>query len=409
MARNTISAEFWLCFIIFVSLTCVVNGDETHGTHVVSYDSKTFAEGLKNNRNFVMFYAPWCGHCKNIGPTWEELGRIYNTMENSPVVISKVDCTVYRDLCAVHNIIGFPTLTLFSAGGSRHVRYKGRRNLESLKMFLQQKSDDTESETAEAKDGEESTIKHKEHLAEVDDPKIGPVILTNDNFSDKIGAGYFFIDFYAPWCGHCKKLAPAWNDLAKTFNPQNKVTIAKVDCTQSATICKEHGITGYPTLLWFVNGQKIEKYSGQRTYEALKKYVSDKLSEDAVDRVDEKLPASQKTTRVVELTDETIESHIASNGLVFVKFVVHWCSHCKQLAPVWEELAEAFQDQPVSITHLDCTRYSDVCKRYQIKGYPTLKLFSKGAFLEDYRGFRKFDSLQKYLAKRLRQQEHDEL
>lgn len=63
----------------------------------------------------------------------------------------KVDCTVYRDLCAVHNIIGFPTLTLFSAGGSRHVRYKGRRDLESLKMFLQQNSDDTESETEDVK------------------------------------------------------------------------------------------------------------------------------------------------------------------------------------------------------------------------------------------------------------------
>lgn len=75
---------------------------------------------------------------------------------------------------------------------------------------------------------EESAVKHKEHSAEVNDPKIGPVILTNDNFADKIGAGYFFIDFYAPWCGHCKKLAPAWDDLAKTFNPQNKVTIAKV-------------------------------------------------------------------------------------------------------------------------------------------------------------------------------------
>lgn len=45
----------------------------------------------------------------------------------------------------------------------------------------------------------------------------------------------------------------------------------------------------------------------------------------------------------------------------------------------------------------------------QIKGYPTLKLFSNGVYVEDYKGFRKFASLHKYLTKRMQKQEHDEL
>ncbi|CAG5134546.1 unnamed protein product, partial [Candidula unifasciata] len=351
-----ISTTYLLCLVIFILLTHAVYSSETPGATVVNYDAETFVEGLKRNRNFVMFYAPWCGHCKNLAPTWEELGRIYNNAENSPVIISKVDCTVYKDLCALHNILGFPTLKLFTDGGTHNIRYKGRRDLESLKKFIQQKSSDKESGAAETE---------KANLASVDKPKIDPVILTSENFAETIGKGYFFIDFFAPWCGHCKQLAPVWEHLAETYNSDNKVTIAKIDCTENAGVCKQYDITGYPTLLWFKNGQKVDKYKGQRTYEALRKYVAAQISEETVDRVEAKPPASLKTSRVVKLTGQTFESHITSNNLVFIKFFAPWCGHCKKLIPVWEELAEAFHDQPVSIAEIDCTQNEDICKKYQ--------------------------------------------
>lgn len=40
----------------------------------------------------------------------------------------------------------------------------------------------------------------------------------------------WFVKMYAPWCGHCKKLAPAWDELANKVKPQN-INVAKVDCT----------------------------------------------------------------------------------------------------------------------------------------------------------------------------------
>ena len=50
--------------------------------------------------------------------------------------------------------------------------------------------------------------------------------------------GDAFIKFYAPWCGHCIKLAPTWDSLAKEFEADARVKIAKIDCTAHQSICK---------------------------------------------------------------------------------------------------------------------------------------------------------------------------
>ena len=61
----------------------------------------------------------------------------------------------------------------------------------------------------------------------------GVLVLTNDNFQEAVdGNEFILVEFYAPWCGHCQKLAPAWAELAKAFEDNAKVKIAKLDCTQ---------------------------------------------------------------------------------------------------------------------------------------------------------------------------------
>lgn len=54
--------------------------------------------------------------------------------------------------------------------------------------------------------------------------------------------GYTFVNFGAPWCSHCQKLAPIWDRLAQKFANIEEIRIARVDCTASESICRDYGV-----------------------------------------------------------------------------------------------------------------------------------------------------------------------
>jgi len=85
--------------------------------------------------------------------------------------------------------------------------------------------------------------------------------------------GVTFVKFFAPWCGHCKKLAPLWEQVGEAFLSDSTVTIAKVDCTQAQDLCKGLGIEGLPTFTIFSHGSHVG-YTGKKDAASLIAHVN---------------------------------------------------------------------------------------------------------------------------------------
>jgi len=99
-------------------------------------------------------------------------------------------------------------------------------------------------------------------------------VLVSSTFWNRIAGKNAFVEFYAPWCGHCKQLAPIWDQLGDKFKDSADIVIAKVD----ATVNEIEGVkvSSFPTLKYFANGSTKEtviNYSGERTLEELVRFV----------------------------------------------------------------------------------------------------------------------------------------
>ena len=106
------------------------------------------------------------------------------------------------------------------------------------------------------------------------------VVLNSKNFehltqvSTGATTGDWFIKFYAPWCGHCKRLQPTWEELARKLKDEDAyVNVASVDVTANPEFGRRFDIRGYPTLLFFSKG-KMYSYKGARDVTSLYNYAT---------------------------------------------------------------------------------------------------------------------------------------
>ncbi|KAK3114519.1 protein disulfide-isomerase precursor [Teratosphaeriaceae sp. CCFEE 6253] len=78
---------------------------------------------------------------------------------------------------------------------------------------------------------------------------------------------------FAPWCGHCKALAPEYEEAATTLKDKD-IALAKIDCTAEQELCQTYGVEGYPTLKVFRGTDNIQPYSGPRKAQAIVSYMT---------------------------------------------------------------------------------------------------------------------------------------
>jgi protein disulfide-isomerase len=269
-------------------------------------------ETIKSGYWMVEFFSPYCGHCKHFAPTWQTMYEFYYTDDPVPQSegteddlngftkyydfhFAKVDCVANGDACAAHNIGSFPTVVLFKDGvkvssntGAQNLAFMStwvEETLETIKPGSRIKGgpklpavgdhtvdkplpeplplEKERTSTTVAATSTKSTVKATKIAKPIPNAAGKSQDLTAESFQRLVTMTHdpWFIKFYAPWCPHCQHLAPNWQGMARKMEGQ--VNIGEVNCDIEKRLCRDVKVKGYPTILFFRGGERIE-YDGLR-------------------------------------------------------------------------------------------------------------------------------------------------
>ena len=100
--------------------------------------------------------------------------------------------------------------------------------------------------------------------------------ITDSNFNDLINSDKpVVVDFWAPWCGPCKMIGPVIDELANDF--KGKAIIGKMNVDENSEVSSQFGIRSIPTILFFKNGEQVDKVVGLLTKPALEEKINSLL------------------------------------------------------------------------------------------------------------------------------------
>ncbi|KAJ3340617.1 hypothetical protein HDU93_006732 [Gonapodya sp. JEL0774] len=196
---------------------------------------------------------------KNLAPTYEDLATTYLPYKDD-VVIAKVDADKHKDLGSKFGVSGFPTIKWFPKGSTTPEEYSGGRDIGDFVQFINGKT------------GLKAKVKKIVVPSDV-------LVLDASNFDDEVlnSDANVLVEFYAPWCGHCKNLAPTYAKVASAFKTESKCRVANFDATTSQSIPGRYDVTGYPTIKFFEAGKKDPvPYEGGRSEEDFIEFLNEK-------------------------------------------------------------------------------------------------------------------------------------
>lgn len=256
-----------------------VAGFYSGGDGVVNLTPSNFdSEVAKSDSVWIVeFYAPWCGHCQSLTPEWKKAAKALAGI----VKVGAADVDEHKALGARFGIQGFPTIKIFAGDKNKPIDYQGARSAQAIASEAARQAQNLVNDRLAGRSSSSSGGSSRGGGAKGDPKDV--IELTVSIFDKEVldSKDMWLVEFYAPWCGHCKKLAPEWAKAASTL--KGKVKLGAVDATQFQELANRYGVRGYPTIKYFPAGSKLdaEEYDGGRTADDIIAWAENKLEQFA--------------------------------------------------------------------------------------------------------------------------------
>lgn len=305
---------------------------ESMGSRLETLTSSTFESNVLRSSSpwLVDFFAPWCPPCMRALPELRKTSRSF-----SNVRFATVDCTAHALVCQGQGISSYPSMVLFN---------------NSAKSFLT---------------GFKTAPEIIEFIEVALDPKV--VKLTPQSFRELVEQKgeeeIWAVDYFAPWCGPCRRLEPEWNRLGKLVADEPNVRVGQVDCEAHASLCSKHSIHSYPNLRVYPRGRfDLRRYftfnGWSRDSASLRSWVLQFLP-SSIEELDH---------------DGFFKTVLKDRSPWVVDFYAPWCGHCVQFRPTLESVAKKLNGK-VKFGALNCEEHHQVCDTVEIRRYPTVMFY----------------------------------
>ncbi len=211
----------------------------------------------------------------------------------------------------------------------------------------------------------------KEKASKAKAPKSSVVELTDINFNALVTESndIWLVEFFAPWCGHCKKLAPEWEKAASELSSQNGIKLGAVDATVQTALAEQYGIKGFPTIKVFSKGG-VKDYNGARESDGIVQYALQALESSGA-----------PVTLHQLVSNDVFGDSCLKSKLCAVLFVPHildsGAAGRNKYLETFAEIAQDFRKMPFSFAWSEATAQGELESVLSINGnYPTLAVLS---------------------------------
>jgi protein disulfide-isomerase A6 len=299
------------------------------------------------------------------------------TLLKGVVKVGAVDATQFEGLAQKYQIKGFPTIKIFGADKRNPVDYQGERTAnamvtESMKAVQKLVKDRSKGPSASSSSSSSSSSGGSKPNKKSGGSDV--IQLTEANFNALVmeSSDEWLVEFYAPWCGHCKNLAPEWESAATSLKSSG-IKLGAVDATVEGGLASKYGVKGYPTIKVFPAGKKgkAQDYQGPREATGIVNYALNLLEQSGV------------PPNTPQVTSQTVfdESCSHSGRICVVMFVPHildsLASGRNGYLDTLAALAKEFRGKPLSFVWLEGGAQPELENALGVtSSYPTLSILS---------------------------------